>query len=144
MNKNIAFINNENETFSGSVTEKTLKSETSQRGNCSEIIYEKITAKIQLKNSEFFFITLTKNDLSTLFVISYTNDDTQKDYLTIYKDFSEIIFTNISFNNLNFENAVLLNTRNENGEIVSNIVYSKTNGIEFILFADGTWYKRVE
>lgn len=144
LNETVMFITSETETLKGSISEINARTETSDRGNCTEIIYEKITSQIRLNNLETFYITLTKSDLSTPFVISYTKDGFQMDYTTKYKDFSEIKFSNISFNNLSFENAILFNTHNENGEIISNIVYSKTNGIEFILFEDGTWYKRVE
>ena len=50
---------------------------------------------------------------------------------------------NITLNGFSFNNVLVLEKVSEGGSI-NKIIYSKTNGIEFILFEDGTWYKRVE
>lgn len=50
---------------------------------------------------------------------------------------------NITLNGFSFNNVLVLEKVSEGGTI-NKVIYSKTNGIEFILFEDGTWYKRVE
>ncbi len=50
---------------------------------------------------------------------------------------------NITLNGFTFNNVLVFVKVSEGGSI-NKIIYSKTNGIEFILFEDGTWYKRVE
>jgi len=52
---------------------------------------------------------------------------------------------NINIYGMEFQNVLVLENTNKDGTWnIDKILYSKTNGIEFILFADGTWYKRVE
>lgn len=50
---------------------------------------------------------------------------------------------NITLNGFSFNNVLVLEKVLEGGTI-NKIIYNKTKGIEFILFEDGTWYKRVE
>lgn len=50
---------------------------------------------------------------------------------------------NVTLNEFSFNNILLLEKVSEGGSI-NKIVYSKTNGIEFILFENGTWYKLLE
>lgn len=52
---------------------------------------------------------------------------------------------NIAINGMEFQNVLVLENTNKHGAwSINKILYSKENGIEFILFADDTWYKRVE
>ena len=82
-----------------------------------------------------------------LFVTININDS----YNSLYvQDFISEINNNkletIQINGFTFENVLVLekNTHETPDGLVNKIVYSKTHGIEFILFEDGTWYKRVE
>ena len=65
----------------------------------------------------------------------------------VLKNPQEVNFDNllndIELSGFTFNNVLVLEKVSEGGSI-NKIVYSKTNGIEFILFEDGTWYKRVE
>lgn len=82
-----------------------------------------------------------------LMVTLYNNDDNS---VLFIQDFISGIYNSkletVQINGFTFENVLVLD-KNEhetpNG-LVNKIIYSKTNGIEFILFEDGTWYKRVE
>jgi len=49
----------------------------------------------------------------------------------------------ITLQGFTFDNVLVLENVVE-GNSSSKIIYSKTNGIEFILFEDGSWYKRLE
>jgi hypothetical protein len=49
----------------------------------------------------------------------------------------------ITLQGYTFNNVLVLENSNED-DIYSTIIYSKTNGIEFILFEDGSWYKRLD
>lgn len=53
-------------------------------------------------------------------------------------------FSTIEFNGETYHDAVLLKQSAATGAPYGNMVFSKTNGIEFILFEDGSWYKRLE
>lgn|GEM_PF-2082522 len=53
------------------------------------------------------------------------------------------LLNDIELSGFTFNNVLVLEKITEDGTI-NKIIYSKTHGIEFILFQDGTWYKRVE
>ena len=86
--------------------------------------------------------------------IKYTNTDI---VLELYNGIERNVFNilnisdakydnalqNITLNGFSFNNVLVLEKVSEGGSF-NKIIYSKTNGIEFILFEDGTWYKRVE
>ena len=55
----------------------------------------------------------------------------------------DTLLNDLDLSGFTFNNVLLLEKTTEDGNI-NKIIYSKTNGIEFILFEDGTWYKRVE
>ncbi len=145
LNQNVTFINNENDTITGIIIEKTTTTESINEGTCSEVEFDVINSTVQLSDYSAFNIRLTKYNFPTFFEISFIKNNISQSFIPIYDHFSKMEFRNITFNNINFENAVLFNTLpNENGEITGSIIYSKTRGIEYILFKDGTWYKRVE
>jgi len=90
-----------------------------------------------------YSILLNKNNLSSidLVVQEIVNSKVTKSF---GKSVTLDSFTTIEFNGETYNNSVLLKENVLDGEPFGHLVYSKTNGIEFILFEDGTWYKRVE
>ncbi len=55
----------------------------------------------------------------------------------------DTLLSDIEISGFSFSDVLVLEKVSEGGTI-NKVIYSKTNGIEFILFEDGTWYKRVE
>lgn len=54
------------------------------------------------------------------------------------------LLNDIELSGFTFNNVLLLDKKIYKNGSINKILYSKPNGIEFILFEDGTWYKRVE
>ena len=75
------------------------------------------------------------------------DDGVSQNYLIIsnQKDINlDHSLQNIDIYGMEFQNVLVLENTNKYGAWnIEKILYSKTNGIEFILFADATWYKRV-
>jgi len=90
--------------------------------------------KIVLKITPFNFIVQTLQDeiVKEGFNLSYGGQSLDN------------LLQNISINGFIFNDILILENHNEINPIIEKILYSKTHGIEFILFEDGTWYKRVE
>ena len=87
---------------------------------------------IRIDNSAFG-ITMENGQFSNELVLGI-NSQIIDDYLQ-----------NISINGFNFQDVLVIeNNGRATPSNITKVIYSKTNGIEFILFEDGTWYKRVE
>jgi|SRR5690606_19480396 len=141
LNDAIKWKDNNNIIYNGSVVKNVVDySDGGGRGEDCNIIQHNRLINILEINSERYEIVLKKNTSISFYISRYNNEVGQTFYPTVQLN----NFSTIEFNGDTYENALLLKESVLDGEPFGYLVYSKTNGIEFILFADGTWYKRVE
>ncbi|MBA5792388.1 MULTISPECIES: hypothetical protein [unclassified Flavobacterium] len=136
----IKWEDNTGAVFNGIVSEKTSRMSEISDQDCKEIIGESSEIRFTIDDS-IYTVSLNKWDNSRIDLIVSPNNTIQNNDISFYKSFLNINdFGTVNFNGEVFENSIKIN-----GNVPNNtLIYSKTNGIEFILFADGTWYKRVE
>ena len=140
--QSINWVDNNNITHNGSVIKITEDfDEGGSRGeDCSRVQYNRLISYIQFNNYKYEILLEKRSQTDVALVIQeYVDNTITKSFTGNPKD-----FTTIEFNGETYENAILLKQSVLDGEPFGHLVYSKTNGIEFILFEDGTWYKRVE
>jgi len=140
----VRWSDNNNNIFNGIVT-NSKEDYFFDSGIGEECISLKLNYLMKdiLINSTKYRVFLNKRDEHSLHlsIQEYDNDKITKSFIASITLNS---FTTIEFNGETYENAVLLKESVLDGESFGHLVYSKTHGIEFILFEDGTWYKRVE
>jgi len=141
LNDAVKWKDNNNIIHNGSVVKNTVDySEGGSRGeDCNILKYNRLINIIEI-NEERYEIVLLKNTSISFYISRFKEEKAQ----TFYPTMSLNNFSTIEFNGETYENAILLKQSVLDGEPFGHLVYSKTNGIEFILFEDGTWYKRVE
>ena len=128
----------------GEVTEISETKDFDQ-SDCEEYYFEKKYAN--LKTDQYNYgVSITKKGTGEvdLLITIYHLDNSFTDLPQFIKSSNNLVFSTINFNNETFTNAIIIDAYDTNGNVKSTLIYSKTNGIEFILFEDGTWYKRVE
>jgi cytochrome c biogenesis protein ResB len=141
LNDAVKWINNNNTTFNGTVNEIKEKFDEGGRG-CDVVLYNYLFHYLQFEDFKYEvkLYKMSANSVHLVIQEYYENE--------ITKAFKRGIkledFTTIQFNGETYENAVLIKESVSGNKPFGHLVYSKTNGIEFILFDDGTWYKRVE
>ncbi|UUV22489.1 hypothetical protein [Paenimyroides aestuarii] len=144
LNQTVKWIDHNNNIHNGLLSKITENfDEGGGRGeDCSRVQYNRLISYIQFNNFKYEILFEKRNPTEINLVIQEYIDN------TITRSFIRGIkldsFTTIEFNGEAYENAALLKQSVLDGEAFGHLVYSKTNGIEFILFEDGTWYKRVE
>lgn len=137
------FYNNNSEIFTANFSGKKLFLQRSNVNpeSCNYTVNQyaeedinigNYNGKIRIDNTAIG-ITIENGQFSNELVLginSHTIDDNLQD---------------ISINGFNFEDVLVIENNGRATPFnITKIIYSKTNGIEFILFEDGTWYKRVE
>lgn len=140
LHQSINWVDNNNITHNGSVSNITEDYDVGGSGpeECDEVKYNRLNSYLQFNNFKYL-ISISKSNIISLVIQEYVDNTITKHFTGNPKD-----FTTIEFNGETYENAILLKQSVLDGEPFGHMVYSKTNGIEFILFEDGTWYKRVE
>ncbi|SRR5690606_17300152 len=135
----ITWQNNNGNVFDGTVLETTTSLREIAEYDCKEFIGESVEIRFNIDNSPYS-MTLDKWDGSRI-DLSISSNAGRENQITFYSSITDINnFGTVNFNGEVFENSIKIN-----GNLPNNtLIYSKTNGIEFILFEDGTWYKRVE
>lgn len=131
--------NSEGSTFNGIVLSKNSKIREISDSDCKQIEGESIEVRFNISDSSFY-LTLDKWDGSSV-DLSISSNAGRENQITFYNSITDINnFGTVNLNGEVFENSIKID-----GNLPNNtLIYSKTNGIEFILFEDGTWYKRVE
>lgn len=112
--------------------------------DCKTINYNIGVYSIQFDNFKYSIALDKRSTNETDFIIQEHVDNDIRNSFVKQQYITLDDFTTIEFNGETYENAVLLKQKGTDSMPFGNLVYSKTNGIEFILFEDGTWYKRVE
>lgn len=141
--QDVIVLKSNNGTISnGTVLEKTTSlKETNVLTEyaCKEVMGESIAVRFNIDNSPYY-MTLDKLNDSRI-DLSISSNAGKENQITFYCSIGNLnSFGTVSLNGEVFENSIKVY-----GDVPNNtLIYSKTNGIEFILFADGTWYKRVE
>lgn len=136
----VNWVDNNNITHSGSVIKITEDYDVGGSGpeECDEVKYNRLNSHLKFNNFKYL-ISISKSNIISLGIHEYINDKSTKYFTGDPK-----ALKTIEFNGETYENAILLKQSVLDGEPFGHMVYSKTNGIEFILFEDGTWYKRVQ
>ena len=135
----VKWQNNEGSVFNVNILEKTSQIRERSSYDCKSFEGETIEVKFNIDNSPYY-LTLDKWDDSRI-DLSISSNIGKGNQITFYSSINKTSsFGTVEFNGEIFENSIEIN-----GNVPNNtLIYSKTNGIEFILFEDGTWYKRVE
>ena|SRR5690554_4057438 len=140
----VRWNDNNNNTYNGIVTnsKEDYFFDSGIGEECISLKFNYLLKDILINNIKYS-VVLNKRDEYTLHlsIQEYDNDKIIKSFITSITLDS---FTIIEFNGETYENAVLLKESVLDGMPFGHLIYSKTHGIEFILFEDGTWYKRVE
>ncbi len=135
----IKWKNNDGIVFSGTVLHKTTEVREISDYDCKSFEGENTEIKFDM-DSNSYYVSLMKWDDSRL-DLSVSKNIGQDNPIT----FDAPFFQKNNFGTVEFNGEVFENSIKMNGNLPNNaLIYSKTNGIEFILFEDGTWYKRVE
>jgi len=138
----IKWQNNSGDVFNGSTSDKKVLVKEISDYDCKSFEGEEINIYVTI-NNENYSISLEKrgsNDIDLNISQSVNGIPTRG----FGVDVSHFGFTTIEFNNKTFNDAIELTAYGDGDVYLGTLIYSKTNGIEFILFEDGTWYKRVE
>lgn len=141
LNDVVKWIDINNTVYNGVLTE--IKDRYyEEHEDCTFLRLNSILYYIEFNNFKYS-ISLDKSTITTTYLTiqEYVDNDVKKSFIRGIKLED---FTTVEFNGEIYENAVLIKQSVLGGETFRHLVYSKTNGIEFILFEDGTWYKRVE
>lgn len=140
LHQTISWVDNNNNIRNGSVIKITEDYDVGGSGpeECDEVKYNRLNSHLQFNNFKYL-ISISKSNIISLGIHEYINDKSTKYFTGDPK-----ALKTIEFNGETYENAILLKQSVLDGEPFGHMVYSKTNGIEFILFEDGTWYKRVQ
>lgn len=106
---------------------------------CNTTKINELSCFIKINNEEYHIMLSKKdhNEKTNLSISQITENQIHN--LSFINNITTDSFKNITFNGEVFDNAIKLESYNK-----STLIYSKTSGIEFILFNDGSWYKRVE
>lgn len=141
LNDAVQWIDNNNTTHNGIVND-VIDRYSEDKTDCNRVKTNDLLHYLQFENFKYE-ITLVKmgQNYTRLVIQEYIDNRITKSFQRSIKLDN---FTTIEFNGTTYQNAVLLKQSVLDGEPFGHLVYSKTNGIEFILFEDGTWYKRVE
>lgn len=142
LHQSINWVDNNNITHSGSVIKITEDYNIDGGGpeECYEVQYNRLISHIQFNNFKYEILLEKRSQTDVDLVIQeYIDNTTTKSFTGNPKN-----FTTIELNGETYENAILLKQRGVNNMPFGHLVYSRTNGIEFILFEDGTWYKRIQ
>ena len=138
----IKWQNNNGDTFSGTTSDKTVSVKEISDYDCKSFESEEINIFVTI-NNEHYSISFEKRGPNNINLnISQSVNGIPKRGFGV--DVSHFGFTTIEFNNETFNDAIKLTAYGDGDVYLGTLIYSKTNGIEFILFEDGTWYKRVE
>lgn len=130
------------ETIIGTVTNYNISIDRDSDEYCTTYEREYLDVNLLMDN-EHYSISLSKMSENNLNLnISQSINEVPKRGFGV--SISHYGFTTIEFNNETFNDAVKLEAYGEGDIYLGTLIYSKTNGIEFILFEDGTWYKRAE
>lgn len=110
--------------------------------SCSYITYEKGIERLQIGN----YIGEIKINVSSFGIELNNNTIYNRLYTSEFNISLDEIVEDITIADFYFENVIILKqlSNNESNHDIDTIIYSKTNGIEFILFEDGSWYKRLD
>ena len=141
LNNTVQWTDNNSTIFNGTVNE--IKDNYSEGGRGCEVVrLNRLLNFIQFNDFKYE-VGLDKmgNTDVNLVIQEYIDNKITKAFM---RGIKLEHFTTIQFNGETYENAVLVKQSVLDDMPFGHLVYSKTNGIEFILFEDGTWYKRVE
>ena len=141
LNDALKWTDNNETVYNGIVNE--IKDRYSEREkDCNTVKFNELIHNIQFDDFKYTIILDKRsNNLADLIINAYVGDE-KKSF--IKRSITLDDFTTTEFNGETYENAVLIKQSVLDDMPFGHLVYSKTNGIEFILFEDGTWYKRVE
>ena len=137
LNDVVKWTDNNSTVYNGIVNEIKDKYSESEK-DCNTVKFNDLIHYIQFDDFKYS-ITISKSNIIRLGIHEYTNDQSTKYFTGNPNDFATV-----EFNGQTYENAILLKQSVLDDMPFGHLVYSKTNGIEFILFEDGTWYKRIE
>lgn len=141
LHQTVSWVDDKNITHNGSVI--TITEDYTEGGgteDCNRVQHNRLISYIQFNNFKYGIVLSKRNNsIISLGIHEYVNDNSTK-----YFTGDPSVFTTIEFNGETYENAILLKQSVLDDMPFGHLVFSKTNGIEFILFADGTWYKRVD
>ena len=140
LHQSVNWVDNNNITHNGSVITITEDYDVGDNGpeECGVVKYNRLNSYLQFNNFKYL-ISISKDYSISFGIHELVNDKSTKYFTGNPKDFKTI-----EFNGETYDNAILLKESVLDDEPYGHIVYSKTNGIEFILFEDGSWYKRIE
>lgn len=143
LNTAVKWVDNNNNVHNGIVND-IVDSYSEDKTDCDKVKLNLLVHQMQFENFEYIIALYKRSTNETEFIIQehvdndIRNSFVKQQYITLDN------FTTIEFNGETYENAVLLKQKGSDNTPFGHLVFSKTNGIEFILFEDGTWYKRVE
>lgn len=137
----VKWQNNNGAIINGTVLDRSVSITDISDHDCKRFEGENISTTISI-NQERYTVSLEKKDTDRagLYVLQKIGDRTISIFGT---DLSHFGFGTVYFNDEKFNEAVKLEITDGDGKISDILIYTKKNGIEFILFQDGTWYKRV-
>lgn len=141
-NEIIKWNNNSGDIISGSVINYNSKIDRYSDEYCSTYVTEEIEVNLSIQN-EFYSILFEKRGQTYINLTIYqsVNEIPKRVFRTFVSDFG---FSTIEFNNETYNDSIKIDAYSEENVYLGTLIYSKTHGIEFILFEDGTWYKRAE
>lgn len=141
--KTVKWQNETGSIFTGIVDNYSEDNYVLSLNECDQEEYKSVKTVLYI-NNESYQITVTSNkapDFASLEIIR-----TQKGKATYFgAGFPVTAFTDVEYNNIEFKNVIVARVSITSYEQKESLIfYSKTNGIEYIFFEDGSWYKRVE
>ena len=137
LNDTVQWVDNKNATYKGIVND-VIDRYSEDKTDCDRVKFNDLLHYIEFDNFKYL-ITISKSNIIRLGIHEYANDKSTKYFTGNPNDFATV-----EFNGETYENAILLKQSVLDDMPFGHLVFSKKNGIEFILFKDGTWYKRVE
>ncbi|MDO6517774.1 hypothetical protein [Zobellia uliginosa] len=142
----VNFTNNTSETVIGNYSQKEneiTNLDSGNDGDCSATNVEREYATLELSGLELGFNIVVRKGRSNelIFVLSQSDDNNARfavdDCDGIVGDLNNSL-RNISAQGFEFTDVFVLNSCTENS-MVQRVLYSSTNGIEFIEFSDGDY-----